>query len=107
MLRRLSLLLIVLLPTLCAADIITDVRSADARRDFHTAEQLIREYRSLQGVTPEMLEALSWLARDTLTARQYDKALASARETHQLALKMAGARSIDSDSHLANALGAA
>lgn len=107
MLRRLTLILIALIPTLSAADIITDVRSADARRDFHAAEQLIREYRALQGVTSEMLEALSWVARDTLTARQYDKALASARETHQLAVKMAGTRPIDSDPHLATALGAA
>ncbi|HMK31651.1 MAG TPA: TlpA disulfide reductase family protein [Terriglobales bacterium] len=107
MLLRLTLALILSVPALSSADIISDVRSADARRDFRTADQLIREYRALRGVSPEMLEAVSWIARDALTARQYDKALSAARETHQLALKQMAATPLDSDAHLATALGAA
>src|ERR1039458_10177862 len=40
--------------------------------------------RSTVGVTPDMLEALSWLARGTLDDKQYDRADAYANETRQI-----------------------
>jgi len=69
-------------------DIVADVRAASAVRNFALAEREIQSYRSTMGVTPEMLEALSWLARATLDDKQYDRADAYATETRQLSLDL-------------------
>ena len=59
------------------------------------------------GVTPEYLEALSWLARGDLITRQFDKAEANAKETEQLAVQSLATRPLDAEPHLPLALGAA
>jgi len=69
-------------------DIVGDVRAASAARNFALAEREIQSYRATAGVTPEMLEALSWLARGTLDDKQYDRADAYATETRQLSLDL-------------------
>ena len=38
------------------------------------ARELISAYRASNGVTPELLEALSWMARGELAARNLDQA---------------------------------
>jgi thiol-disulfide isomerase/thioredoxin len=58
-------------------------------------------------VTPEYLEALSWLARGDLITRQFDKADATAKETERLALQALATRPVDAEPHLPLALGAA
>src|SRR6266853_210183 len=69
---------LILVP-LAYSDIVTDVRVAAAQGNLPLGDSLVNSYRGQRGVTPEMLEALSWLAR----------------------------RALDSDPHLATALGAA
>ncbi len=89
------------------ANVITDVRQAIAKNNFALGDSVIQKYRSERGVTPEMLEALSWLSRGALAANQLDKADAYAKETQRLALEELKKRPLDSENHLPIALGAA
>jgi thiol-disulfide isomerase/thioredoxin len=89
------------------AGIVDEVRSAIARDDFALAETKIAAYRTANGVTPEMLEALSWLGRGELAAGNLDKAEAYAVETHRLVLEQLKTRPLDAEKHLPIALGAA
>ncbi|HLY19957.1 MAG TPA: TlpA disulfide reductase family protein [Bryobacteraceae bacterium] len=69
-------------------DIVAAVRAASDARNFALAEREIQSYRSAVGVTPEMLEALSWLSRGAFDTRQYDRADRYADETRRLSLEM-------------------
>ena len=89
-----------------AAQVIGDVREAIADRDLAHAEKYVQNYRTKSGVTPEMLEALSWLARGELDAKQYDQAERYADETRKLALQELARRKMDDERHLPIALGA-
>ncbi len=55
----------------------------------------------------EYLEALSWMARGTASAQQWDKAAAYATETRTLAEKELTKRKLDAEPHLPVAVGAA
>ena len=87
--------------------VIADVREAIGQRDFARGEKIVDAYRSSHGVTPEMLEALSWLGRGALAARQWDSAERYAQQTYDLALSVLEGRSVDQERHLPIALGAA
>jgi thiol-disulfide isomerase/thioredoxin len=87
-------------------DVVSDVRAASDARNFALAEREIQSYRSTVGVTPEMLEALSWLARGTLDDKQYDRADKYALETRRLSLELLN-RAGKGDAPLITALGAA
>jgi len=89
------------------ADLVSDVRKALARDDFAGAEKLVQAFRAGSGVTPEMLEALSWLGRGALAAKQLDQAEAYAGETYKLALGQLNTRKLDAERRLPIALGAA
>lgn len=91
---------------LAAANIVDAVRVASEARNFALAEREIQTYRSTVGVTPDMIEALSWLARGTLQDKQYDRADAYAAETRKLALDLLQ-RQGRGEPPLAVALGAA
>ncbi len=71
------------------------------------AEAILQSYRSQKGITPEYLEALSWLARGDLMTRQFDKADANAKESERLARQSLATRPLDAEPHLPLALGAA
>jgi thiol-disulfide isomerase/thioredoxin len=86
--------------------VIGDVREAIADGNFAHAEKYIQNYRAKSGVTPELLEALSWLGRGELDAKQYDQAEHSAAETRKLALQKLATRKMDDERHLPIALGA-
>ncbi len=90
-----------------AASLIGDVRAAIARKDFLTGERLIEAYQAKRGVTPEMLEALSWLGRGALAEEQLDRADGYATRTMDLALKQLGQRPLDTEHRLPIAIGAA
>ncbi len=98
--------LILLLGPAVWAGIIPDVRAAIARNDFAAGDALIAKYRAERGVTPEMLEALSWLGRGALANKQYDKAGDYAASTRKLALEALQSRTLDADQNLPIALGA-
>ena len=88
-------------------NIIAEVRAEIAKQDFARGESILSAYRSANGVTPEALEALSWLGRGALAARQWDKAEDYARQTYDLALAALQSRSMDQEPRLPIALGAA
>ena len=79
------LLVSVLLTASAWAGIVDDVRIALMQNNFSAAESALNSYRSQQGVTPEYLEANSWMARAALDARQYDQAAAYAKQTQSQA----------------------
>src|SRR5260370_20785873 len=104
---RSKLISIGLLAASAWASVITDVRAAIAQNNFSLGDSEIREYRAAHGVTPEMLEALSWLGRGALAAKQFDKADAYAKETERLSREELKKRPLDAEAHLPIALGAA
>lgn len=89
------------------ATVVTDVQTAMSRGNFPQAEATLQSYRSQRGVTPEYLEALSWLARGDLITRQFDQADVTAKEVEKLAVQSLAARPLDAEPHLPLALGAA
>lgn len=68
---------------------------------------LLASYRSSRGVTPEYLEAFSWVARAHLSARNYLPAEKIGQEIYALSLNELKKRPLDAEPHLAQALGAA
>jgi thiol-disulfide isomerase/thioredoxin len=93
--------------TSASAGIVEDVRGALARNSFQTADSELKAYQAQNGVTPEYIEAYSWMARAALNARDYDQAAAYAKETKTLALEQLKRRPLDAEPHLPLALGAA
>jgi thiol-disulfide isomerase/thioredoxin len=87
--------------------IVRDVRDALNRKDWTAAEAIIQSYRDRNGVTPEMLEAFSWLGRAALADKRYDDALRNAAETKRMVLDQLKTKSLDKDPNLPIALGAA
>lgn len=92
----------------CAwANVINDVRDAADQNNFALGDSIIQKYRSQQGVTPEMIVALSWMGRGALSAKQLDKADSYAKETERLSLDELKKRPLDKEPYLPLALGAA
>lgn len=87
--------------------LIPSVRAAIAKQDFSAGEALIEQYRSTQGLTSEALEALSWLARGALGARELERADQYAADTQDQAETLLKTLSLNTDRHLETALGAA
>jgi len=87
--------------------IIKDVRDSIARNDLAGADAQVEAYRRQNGVTPEMLEALSWLGRGALDARDYAPAEKYAQQTYALCVEQLKHQPLDQERHLPIALGAA
>jgi thiol-disulfide isomerase/thioredoxin len=104
---RLKMIVASLLAAAAWADVVTDVRVALAKNNLPVAESLVQNYRAQKGITPEMIEALSWLGRGSLAAKQLDQAETYAQETQRLALAELKKRPFDAEPHLPLALGAA
>jgi thiol-disulfide isomerase/thioredoxin len=92
--------------TASGQDIIVDVRAAIAQNNFALGEKLIQQYKTERGVTPDMIEAVSWLGRGALAAKQLDRADAYAAQARKLALDQLAHRKLDAEPHLPLALGA-
>jgi thiol-disulfide isomerase/thioredoxin/type II secretory pathway pseudopilin PulG len=103
--RRLLILIVLVIPAW--AGIVDDVRIALAQGNFSAADSYLKSYRARNGVTPEYLEAYSWMGRAALDARDYDQATAYAKQTRTLALEQLKQRPLDAEPHLPIALGAA
>jgi thiol-disulfide isomerase/thioredoxin len=69
-----------------AATLVDVVRDSLARNDFPRAAEILRSYRAARGVTPEVVEALSWMARGELAQKNLVQADKDAQETYRLAL---------------------
>jgi thiol-disulfide isomerase/thioredoxin len=99
--------ILLLLSSFAFADIVEDVRTALAQKNFAAADSALQTYRAQHGVDPEYIEALSWTARSALAANHLDQADSAAKETDRLALQLLKKRSLDAEPHLPVALGAA
>jgi thiol-disulfide isomerase/thioredoxin len=87
--------------------IIPDVRGAIKVNDFAAGDKLLATYRAANGVTPDYLEALSWMGRGSLAANKLDAAEEYARDTYDLSLAELKKRPLDQEPRLPIALGAA
>lgn len=88
-------------------DLISDVLHRLAGSDFSGAESELRSYKGQRGVTPEYLEALSWMAREAADMKQFTQATGYATETRKLCEQQLTKRKLDVEPHLPLALGAA
>src|ERR1022692_1856132 len=103
--RKLLILLALITPAW--AGIVEDVRGALAENSFTAADVYLKGYLAKNGVTPEYIEAYSWMARTALGNKDYDQATAYAKQTESLALEQLKQHPLDSEAHLPIALGAA
>ena len=87
--------------------LVAEVRAAIAEHDLTKAEAIVVRRKAQQGTTSEVIEAVSWLGRGALGEHQLDRAEQYAVEAQRLTLAALGAKSVDTDPKLANALGAA
>ncbi len=101
------LAIVLFFSSLSFAGITDDVLQALKQNNVSAAESELQSYRARQGVTPDYLEALSWMARASLASRQLDRADAYARQTESLARQLLAKRPLDAEPHLPVALGAA
>jgi thiol-disulfide isomerase/thioredoxin len=100
--------LAILLATVAAGQsvFVVAVEKAALARDFKTADGLLKAYRAQRGMTPEYLEADSWIARGDYYAKSYQAALDKAAEVRELCLAQLKTRKVDAEPSLPTALGA-
>ena len=89
------------------ASIIDDVRVQVGQNSYSAAEGELRDYKAQHGVTPEYVEAWSWVARGAAAMNQWSQASNYARQTRTLAEQLLTKQKLDSEPHLPMALGAA
>jgi len=89
------------------AGIIDDVRVQVGQNSYSAAESELRDYRAHHGVTPEYVEAYSWVARGAAAMKQWSQAANYARETRSLSEQLLTKQKLDAEPHLPLALGAA
>jgi thiol-disulfide isomerase/thioredoxin len=100
-------ILILALVTAAHAGIVDDVRAAVAQNNFSIAESEIRSYQAQNGSTPELAEAISWMARAALDIQQLGTAEQYAKQARALVVQQLKMRRLDSEPHLPLALGSA
>jgi thiol-disulfide isomerase/thioredoxin len=95
--------------TVAQGGLIDDINGLLSRNSFSAAESELRTYQAQHGVTPEYLEALSWMARGAAAEKQWGQAAAYASETRRLSEQQLATskRKLDTEPHLPVALGAA
>jgi len=91
-----------------AGGIVDEVKESLNRGDFAGADAKIQNYRKSVGVTPEMMEALSWMGRAEVGRGHADDAEKYAKETYQLATALLKKKPLGKDPNapVAIALGA-
>ncbi len=105
--RRISVLLLATaLAAVSQSQFVEEVRTAIARNDLQSAAQMIQSYQGQRGETPELAEAVSWLARGELAANDYAAADQYAKNGYAVAIRLLAGRSVDVNENLATALGA-
>jgi thiol-disulfide isomerase/thioredoxin len=85
--------------------IVDDTRAAIAAGNFGAAERLVEQQRQARGATAEVAQAVSWLARGALAAKNYERADSYASQARQMAVAALGARRLDADPWLPSAIG--
>lgn len=89
------------------AQLVTAVRASLNAKDFAGGERMLQAYRGSNGVTPEYVEAYSWLGRAAQANKLWDKAAAYAAETRKLVAAELKKRPLDAEPSVPLALGAA
>lgn len=87
--------------------LVQQVRAELSTGNVSTAEKILATQRRQTGITPEWLEAHSWMARGYLSAKKLDDAERSARDTLKMATNLLTTRAMDAEPHLPIAYGAA
>ena len=105
--KSVTCLVTLLAPLSVFAGVVEDVRTAFAANDVAAATAALNSYRAKAGVTPEYIEADSWMGRGLLARKDYAGAEKYARDTYQLAGNALKTRTLDQEPHLPLALGAA
>jgi thiol-disulfide isomerase/thioredoxin len=100
-------LLLTLAMAASGGTLVDGVRESIARNDLPRASEMIRSYRASQGVTPEAIEALSWVARGELAQKNLVQADKYAQETYKLSLEQLKTHPLARDPNLQIALGSA
>src|ERR1700722_14828598 len=88
------------------ATMVDTVRSYLAQHNFDAAERQVREYQTHSGATPELAEAVSWIARGQLEVKNYPRADAYSAETRKISEALLHKRKLDAEPVLPIALGA-
>lgn len=86
--------------------IVASIRAAIAEGNLAHGDRQLRDYQDSNGITPEGLEALSWLARGCFAAQGFDQAADYAQTAYRSAAKLLDTLDLDSEPSLASALGA-
>jgi len=90
-----------------SAGVVENVLAALSKGSEGGAIAELRTYSASHGATPELLEAMSWLARAELESRNYPAAQGYSQQTYDLCVAQLKKRPLDQESHLPIALGAA
>jgi thiol-disulfide isomerase/thioredoxin len=90
-----------------SGSLVRDTRALLAQNKFAEAEKQVSEYRARSGDTVEVAEAISWLGRGALAARNLDAADRYATQARAIAVQLLRRRKLDDEPHLPLALGAA
>ncbi|MGJ5814297.1 TlpA family protein disulfide reductase [Paludibaculum fermentans] len=86
--------------------IVLEVRDALDAKDYAAAVKALAADRAASGVTPAYIEAVSWVGRGYLAAKNYDQADHYATEARKLILEALKRRKLDAEPSLPLALGA-
>ena len=98
--------LLVLCAWTLSAGIVDDVRVAIANNDLAGAGRLAQVFQQMNGSTPELAAAVSYLARGSLASKNLDGADRYATQAREMALKNLRGRKLDQVAFLPIALGA-
>lgn len=90
-----------------AQDFVSAVRGTMDGYGIPAAESLLKQYRDARGITPEYIDAFSWLARKELADRNYAAAENYAQQTYEMCVAELKHSALDAEPHLPLALGAA
>jgi thiol-disulfide isomerase/thioredoxin len=90
-----------------AQDFVGSIKASLDRGQFLEAQAKLKQYRDSRGVTPEYLEAYSWLGRTALARNEFKTAQQYAAETYKLSAAELKKRALDAEPRLPTALGAA
>jgi thiol-disulfide isomerase/thioredoxin len=93
--------------SLLAQNLVGEIRSQISQGSLSGAESQLQTYKASQGVTPEYLEALSWMARGAAAAGNWTQATSYATDAKKLSEQQLQKRKLDAEPHLPLALGAA
>ncbi len=75
------------------------------RGSLPEAEAQLKEYRSARGITPEYLEAYSWLGRYALAQKKYQQATMLAEQTYAMVEAELKKRPLDAETTASDGVG--